>query len=125
MTGPNTIFGTWPVADIIMMSDYQHPERLANGGVAGTNGADRRVRIHMDIPYGTDNLAANDIETKIQSGDLDGAYRAILKEKYIWPLPNPIDPNHQRAVALLAAAFGQFDGMQPPAPAAHERTERK
>lgn len=101
--------GTWPVVDIIVTTDYGSPQQAVVGGSPSPNVCANSVRIEMEIP----NCGDAALQTSIVNGDLDGAFKEILLTKDYWPIPGSIDADHARGFAVLAAAFGKFDGLMP------------
>ena len=114
MIGKGSTGGNWPVADIIMMSDFPNPENATSKTKGKPNPRDHYLRIHMDVRYS----AKDKIEAMIQAGDLHGACQKILAYN------DDGDP-HPRAEALLAAAFGKFDGVAPPTTTSRRSTKAK
>lgn len=96
--------GEWPIVDLVMVSDYPSPDK-ASGATTNTpiNDCNQWLRIHMDVPYDENS----GIEKMLQTGDLAGAYAAILAA-------NPGGKEQDRARAVLAAALGLLDGQAPP-----------
>lgn len=103
ITKNGAVGGVWPIADIVMVSDYPSPDK-ATGATTSTpiNDCNQWLRIHMDVPYDE----KDGIEKLLQIGDLAGTYNAILAA-------NPGGKEQDRARAVLAAALGLLDGQAP------------
>jgi hypothetical protein len=103
MTTNGATGGSWPIPDIILMSDYPGPSQATTVSNVTINQCNEFLRVHMDVPYG----ANDDIRKKIQTGDLAAAYKLILAH-------NDDGNKYPRATAVLAAALGLLDNVTPP-----------
>jgi hypothetical protein len=106
--------GEWPIVDIIMLSDYPSPDQALTASKVQINNGNECLRIHMDVRY----AQADNIEKRVQNGDLLGAYNAILKY-------NDDGQPHPRANALLAAALGLLDNAVIPGSGAKPAVARR